>query len=97
MTNSPVVKNLLAIMRDKDLTQESFARAIGRTQGAISQWLSGAREPSMKTIGMICSAFGLTTEDIISDNSGYYAKLHGLTEAPAGAIAPSPPRPPTSP
>lgn len=70
--------NLRALLALKDMNQEAFARHIGKTQGAVSGWLNGRRSPSMKTIDAICEAFGVTTEDIVSDTRGLYAKLHGL-------------------
>lgn len=77
-----ISNNLRALLALKDVNQESFARHIGKTQGAVSGWLNGKRNPSMKTISAICEAYGVTTEDIISNDRGLYAKMHGL--APDG-------------
>lgn len=81
--------NINALLLERDITQESFARAIGKTQGAVSQWLNGTRTPSASSVARICSAYGLDQDDIVSERHGLYAKLHGLDGTPAGAIAPA--------
>lgn len=87
---SSFARNLTAFLDSRDLTQESFGRMIGKSQGAVSQWLAGNREPASTTLNKICEVFGLERDDFISERAGFYAKLHGLTDAPAGAIAAKP-------
>lgn len=82
-----IQQNLVALIDRERITQETFARKIGRSQGAVSQWLNGTKPPSMASVKLICNAFNLTENDVISSDNGLYAKLHGLTDAPAGAIA----------
>ena len=80
--------NIGALLASKQIKQSTFAAAIGCTQGAISQWISGNRRPSEAMIRAICDTYNVTRDDIVSDSIGLYAKLHGLTSAPVGAIAP---------
>ena len=87
---SSFARNLTAFLDSRDLTQESFGRMIGKSQGAVSQWLAGNREPASTTLNKICEVFGLERDDFISERAGFYAKLHGLPDAPAGAIAAKP-------
>ena len=82
-----IQQNLVALIDRERITQETFARKIGRSQGAVSQWLNGTKPPSMASDKLICDAFGLSENDIISAENGLYAKIHGLTNAPANAIA----------
>lgn len=82
-------RNIEALLEARDITQDSLARAIGLSQGAISQWLSGKSSPSGKTVDRICEVYGLDRDDITSNRHGLYAKLHGLEAAPAGAVAPA--------
>lgn len=82
--------NIEALLDAFNVTQEAFARSIGKTQGAVSQWLSGRNEPSSRTVERICEVYNLDKDDIMSDRHGLYAKLHGLEAAPAGAVAPAP-------
>ena len=76
---SSFARNLTAFLDSRDLTQESFGRMIGKSQGAVSQWLAGNREPASTTLNKICEVFGLERDDFISERAGFYAKLHGLT------------------
>lgn len=80
-------QNLIALITRENITQETLARTIGRTQGAVSQWINGSKPPSMASIRRICDAYNLAESDLLSDKNGLYAQIHGLTEAPAGAIA----------
>lgn len=82
-----ISKNLIALISREDITQEALARKIGRTQGAVSQWINGSKPPSMASIKRICDAFDLSESDLLSDQNGLYAQIHGLTDAPAGAMA----------
>lgn len=83
-----VRKNLRAVIDSRFSSQEAFGRAVGVSQGAVSQWLKSSC-PSMVSIRKIANAMNLSLEDLISDDKGFYAQLHGLTGAPAGAIAPA--------
>ena len=87
---SSFASTLTAFLDSRALTHESFGRMIGKSQGAVSQWLAGNREPASTTLNKICEVFGLERDDFISERAGFYAKLHGLTDAPAGAIAAKP-------
>ena len=84
--------NLSALLSDKKVKQSAFAQSIGASQGAVSHWISGNRRPSEHFLDEICSVYGVSRDDILSDSVGYYAKLHGLTNAPAGAMAAAAPR-----
>lgn len=79
--------NLRELMYQRDLTQSAFANSIGKTHGAVSQWLSARTEPSMPTLLQICDVYGLELSDLISDTDGLYAKAHAALRAP-GAMRP---------
>lgn len=72
-----VRKNLRAVIDSRFSSQEAFGRAVGVSQGAVSQWLKSSC-PSMVSIRKIANAMNLTLEDLVSDDKGFYAKLHGL-------------------
>lgn len=76
---SSFARNLDAFLTLKQLSQESFARAIGKSQGAVSHWLSGNREPASTTLSRICEVYGYSRDDFVSSSNGFYAKLHGLS------------------
>lgn len=81
--------NLQALMDRDNITQESIGRICGVSQAAVSKWVRGMSDPSWESIRKICSSFNLDEADLTSRSIGLYAKLHGLTEAPAGAISPT--------
>lgn len=85
-----IQQNLMALIAKENITQETLARTIRRTQGAVSQWINGSKPPSMASVRRICEAYGLSESDILSESEGLYAKLHGLAGAPSGAIAVKP-------
>lgn len=59
---SSFARNLDAFLTLKQLSQESFARAIGKSQGAVSHWLSGNREPASTTLSKICEVYGYSRD-----------------------------------
>lgn len=70
-----VQRNLNVLIEQKGLNQTGFARAIGKTPGAVSQWLNDkGKPPSMKAVLQICDAFGLQPSDILSEQDGLYAR-----------------------
>ena len=90
MAGSPFARNIRAIRENAELTQEQFADAIGVNRQAVYTWEAGrVQKPRQKSVvDGICSAFSVTEQDLFGYADGFYAKLHGLTDAPAGAIAP---------
>lgn len=92
MAGSPFARNIRAIRENAELTQEQFADAIGVNRQAVYTWEAGrVQKPRQKSVvDGICSAFSVTEQDLFGYADGFYAKLHGLTDAPAGAIAAKP-------
>ena len=90
MAGSPFARNIRAIRENAELTQEQFADAIGVNRQAVYTWEAGrVQKPRQKSVvDGICSAFSVTEQDLFGYADGFYAKLHGLMDAPAGAIAP---------
>lgn len=85
-----VTQNITALIDYYGMTQRTFAKRIGKTQSAVSQWLVGGKAPSYSTLKRICEEFNLTEEDLLSETNGLYARYHGLTEATPGQIKPRP-------
>lgn len=84
-------KNLRALISDKGMTQQKFADSIGVSIITVNGWLKRGVQPQRVNLDAICSTFGVSHDDLLSGEGGYYAKLHGLVSAPASAIAPSEP------
>lgn len=87
-------KNLKALREREEISQYRFAEEMGITQTTVSNWESAGKRPrSQKIIDLICSTYGVSEQELFGYEDGLYAKLHGLTEAPSGAIAVKPSEP----
>lgn len=81
-----IPENIDALLVKHDLTQEALARIAGVTPGSVTGWRKGAR-PRHDAIEKICSYFGISEDDLLSDKYGLAAKEHGGFQVlPKGAI-----------
>lgn len=90
-------RNVRALLSSKDLTQQQFADTIGVTLTTVNGWLNRGVQPRAESLVVISDKLGVSQDDLMSSVNGYYAKLHGLTSAPPGAIAVEPGRAATVP
>lgn len=51
--------------KDKGMTQQALAQAVGLTQGAVAHWESGRREPSLAMLRKIAKALGVQVAELI--------------------------------
>lgn len=56
---------LRALMARRGLTQSALAAASGLRQGAISQWLSGANEPSLSALTALADALRVSLDELV--------------------------------
>jgi repressor LexA len=79
-------ENIDALLVKFDINQDALARVAGVAPSSVTRWRNGAqmrREP----LERICSYFGLTEDDMLSDRYGLAAKEHGMViDLPSGAI-----------
>lgn len=92
MNQTSFSKNLKALRSARDITQQQLADAVGVTQTSVNGWENRGVKPRPAIAERLCSYFNVTEDELLSDSSGYYAQAHGLTSAPAGALAPATPR-----
>lgn len=71
-----VPENVDALLVKYDITQETLARIAGVTPGAVTGWRKGAK-PRDESIRNICAHFGMSEDDLLSDQYGLAAKEHG--------------------
>ena len=89
-TKSQFSKNIRALRTSREMTQKQLAEKLGIQEQTIIKWEGGSIEKPRQRgiIDSIKEQFGVSEQDLFGFADGYYAKLHGLTDAPAGAIAP---------
>lgn len=51
------------------ITQEELAKAVGVTQGAVSQWEAGATHPSFKMLRTLARVLCTTVDAIIGESA----------------------------
>ncbi len=73
----PIAYNLKALMYKANVTQPQFARMVGVSQPAVSQWLRGMKVPSDNSLMRICEVFQVSESDLLSDDAGLYRELTG--------------------
>ena len=62
--------NKLKILRiTKGLSQQNLAKALGVTQGAVSQWETGIKQPNEKMVLRLATVLECDSEEI----SAYYS------------------------
>lgn len=86
-----IPENIDALLVRFDITPETLAKVAGVSQSTISRWRTGQTSIRGANLERICSKFGLTRDDILSDENGMAAKEHGRMVS--GAIVPKPSRP----
>lgn len=72
--------NLAALIAMQGITQAAFAKSIGKTPGAVSQWLNDeSRMPSEETLEKICEVYGIEKDDLTSERGmAYTACMTGV-------------------
>ena len=48
------------------MTQEQLAKALGVTQGAVSQWEMGITHPGFESLRKLAAALGVTVDELIN-------------------------------
>ena len=54
--------------KQKGLTQEGLAQAIGVTNAAVARYENGSREPRISTLTLIANALGIRLVDLVGGN-----------------------------
>lgn len=59
--------NLKEIRKEKGMTQEELANAIGMSSQAVHYYENGTREPNLKTLQKLSDTLGCTVDDLIRE------------------------------
>ena len=61
---------IASLLREKGITQRELADRIGATEGAVSKYVNGEREPRAEMLANIATVLGTTSEALLGmDNS----------------------------
>ncbi len=86
---SPFSRNIRALRDRQHVSQEELASSLGVSRQTIIKWEKGdvARPRNEGIVELIKESFAVSDTDLFGESDGYYARIHGLTSAPPGAIA----------
>lgn len=59
--------NLELLRKEKKISQQDIASALGKTQGVISHWETGRSEPSINDIKALSKVLGCTIDDLLRE------------------------------
>lgn len=92
MKETAFSRNFNALFDFSGKTQDELAAALGVDRVTIYNWRNGrtSKPKSQEIIDKLKDYFNVTETDLFGYADGYYAKKYGLTERPAGAMAPNP-------
>ncbi|MBQ8509103.1 MAG: helix-turn-helix domain-containing protein [Clostridia bacterium] len=60
--NYPIAETIRRLRRDKDITQEELANALGVTYQSVSRWENAQAYPDIEQIPRLAAYFGVTTD-----------------------------------
>lgn len=80
--------NIKKVRTDNNLTQEEFAKRLGVTFSAISQWETNRAAPRMGMVQKISDLFGVSKADLIADDATPMPPLNKLTPVASTATLP---------
>lgn len=71
-----IPENIDALLVKFDINQDCLARVAGVNPSTITRWRQGV-QPREKAVRLICEHFGVSKDEILSDDLGLAAKEHG--------------------
>lgn len=75
-------RNIQALIDSNDsYTQESVAKAIDSTITSVNGWINRGVQPRRSNIDRIKEAFGLTDDDLLSEENGLYARMNAFKQS----------------
>lgn len=73
-------------MKNKRITQADLAEALGVSQGLISHFFTGRREPTLEQVGAIAKVLGVDPEDLFDDPQEFLYIEHHSSHRPIEPI-----------
>ena len=72
-------QNLDYLMQTKGMTKYQIAKAIGCHQTSVTNWLENGTVPQRRTLGAISDLFGMSVEELCSDELPIMGKKENPT------------------
>jgi len=61
---------IVNLRREKGVTQEQLARAVGVSKPAVSKWETGTADPSTSNLLALAKLFGVPAEELLHQATG---------------------------
>lgn len=58
--------NIIALLKEKNLSQKKFAELLGVTQTAVTNWVKGKNSPDIELIAKMCQVFNVKFSELIN-------------------------------
>ena len=58
-------QRILELMKEQELTQTKLAQSIGMHQSNVNEWLSGKKEPSIKSLWLLADIFDVDIDYLV--------------------------------
>ena len=70
-----LARNLRALLKLFDISQEGFAKSLGVDSATVSRWMNDGSSIRQANVTLICTVFDLEPDDILSERYGLEAQL----------------------
>lgn len=77
-------RNIKALREDNNLLQDELASKLGVTQTTVSGWEARGTTVRKSNLTKLMNFFGVSSDDILGNDRGYFAKTRGLSGSLAG-------------
>ena len=67
MTTIKITEQIAFLRKQKGLTQEELANALGVTNQAVSKWENGTSDPSTSNLIAIAKVFQISPEELLQE------------------------------
>ena len=58
--------NIIALLKEKKLSQKKFAELLGVTQTAVTNWVKGKNSPDIELIAKMCEIFNVKFSELVN-------------------------------
>lgn len=69
-------KRIAKLLIDKNMTQRKLAELTGVTEGAMSKYIKGGREPRLMTLCRMAKILGVSMEYLLIGDAAYKEEKH---------------------